>query len=112
MKANIRITIFDLHGVEHRYVVPKGTNLRHALMEKGLSPYTSITEDLNCGGNGLCATCGVWIEEQPPIPRHWHDKLADRFAYPRLSCQITVEHELTVRLVKKRIWGRRRKKKK
>ncbi|MEM6377360.1 MAG: 2Fe-2S iron-sulfur cluster binding domain-containing protein [Bacteroidota bacterium] len=111
MKSNVRITIYDLHGVEHRYVVPKGTNLRHALLEKGLSPYTSITEKLNCGGNGICATCGVWIEENAPEPQHWHDRMAERYGYPRLSCQITVESAITIRLVKKQIWGGRRKKK-
>ena len=111
MKSNVRITIYDLHGVEHRYVVPKGTNLRRALLEKGLSPYTSITEKLNCGGNGICATCGVWIEENAPEPEHWHDRMAERFGYPRLSCQITVEKPITIRLVKKQIWGGRRKKK-
>lgn len=110
MKSNVRITIYDLHGVEHRTMVPIGTNLRHALIEKGLSPYTSLTENFNCGGNGLCATCGIWIEAYAPTPQHWHDRLANKYRYPRLSCQITVESEMTVRLVKKRIWGGRKKK--
>ncbi|PHQ44538.1 (2Fe-2S)-binding protein, partial [Halorubrum sp. C3] len=31
--------------------------------------------------------------------------LADRFGYPRLSCQISVDRPMTVALVDKRVWG-------
>ena len=88
--------------------VPDGANLRQALLDAGLSPYARLTRQLNCGGRGLCATCGVWLEAGAPAPNHWHDQLAARFGYPRLSCQITVTGDLTARLVTdKRIWGRR-----
>lgn len=88
--------------------VPHGSNLRRALLNEGLSPYAALTRQANCGGRGLCATCGVWLEEGEPAPDHWHDRLAARFGYPRLSCQITVTRDLTVRLVTdKRIWGKR-----
>ncbi len=92
----------------HILVVPHGVNLRRALVDAGLSPYAALTRQLNCGGRGLCATCGVWIEGAPLQPKHWHDRLAARFGYPRLSCQVAVTHDLTVRLVSdKHIWGRR-----
>jgi ferredoxin len=95
-------------GVCHTLTVAHGANLRRALLEAGLSPYTAITRRANCGGRGLCATCGVWLAEGQPAPAHWHDWLAARFAYPRLSCQITVTADLTVHLLdNKRIWGRR-----
>jgi ferredoxin len=81
-----------------------GSNLRQVLLDAGLSPYTNFTRQLNCGGRGLCATCGVWIDNAPP-PTHWHDQLADRFGYPRLSCQITMRSNLTIRMVDKWIWG-------
>lgn len=88
--------------------VPSGSNLRRVLLAAGLSPYTAVTRRANCGGRGLCATCGVWIEGQPPPPIHWHDQLADGFGYPRLSCQITITAAMTVRLVDdKWVWGRR-----
>jgi ferredoxin len=88
--------------------IPDGANLGRALLEANLSPYAALTRRLNCGGRGLCATCGVWIEDQDVAPQHWHDDLAARFGYPRLSCQITVRSPLTVRLVTdKRVWGRR-----
>lgn len=95
---------------EHRYdlSVRWGVNLRDTLLALGLSPYTRITRRLNCGGRGLCATCGVWIEQGAPQPTHWHDALAARAGYPRLSCQIAVQHPMTVRLLTdKLIWGAR-----
>lgn len=87
--------------------VRPGRTLRDALRDAGFSPYTTVTERLNCGGRGLCATCGVRIRVGPD-PDHWHDRLADRFGYPRLSCQIPVDRPMTVALVDKRVWGGRR----
>jgi ferredoxin len=88
--------------------VPHGTNLREILLNQQQSPYTRLTQVANCGGRGLCATCGVWIETGEPTPQHWHDALASRFGYPRLACQITITDDLTIRLVKdKWIWGGR-----
>ncbi|MFC7095941.1 2Fe-2S iron-sulfur cluster binding domain-containing protein [Halobaculum marinum] len=95
--------------------VASGVPLRDALLaadrataaDIDLSPYASATERLNCGGRGLCATCGVRIVAGPDAT-HWHDRLAERFGYPRLSCQVTVEEAMTVALVPdKRIWGDR-----
>ncbi|HKK76193.1 MAG TPA: 2Fe-2S iron-sulfur cluster binding domain-containing protein [Saprospiraceae bacterium] len=108
MEEKVKIRIYDLHGVEHRLRVERGSNLRKVMLEKGISPYTKYTERLNCGGRGLCATCGVWIESGAPRPRHWHDKAAKRFGYPRLSCQISVKEDMVVRLVDKKIWGKRK----
>ncbi|WP_423997972.1 2Fe-2S iron-sulfur cluster-binding protein [Halorubrum trapanicum] len=87
--------------------VERGRNLRRVLLDAGLSPYAAATRRLNCGGRGLCATCGVRLREGPPAD-HWHDRLADRFGYPRLSCQISLDLPMTVALVDKRVWGGRR----
>lgn len=88
--------------------VPEGANLRRILLDNKLSPYTALTRRANCGGRGLCATCGVWVESNEPVPDHWHDKLAARFGYPRLSCQISVDEDMVVRLLDdKVIWGQR-----
>lgn len=84
-----------------------GTNLRRLLLAHDLSPYTRLTRRANCGGRGLCATCGVRIRDGPPEATHWHDRLADWAGYPRLSCQVTVEADTTVELVDKLVWGRR-----
>lgn len=98
-----------INGSESQvFEVEDGTNLRLLLLEKGLSPYTALTRVANCGGRGICATCGVWIDDGEPPPEHWHDKLAARFGYPRLSCQISVHQDMVVQLVAdKRIWGDR-----
>jgi ferredoxin len=91
-----------------RLHAPHQANLRRVLLEAGISPYTRLTRQVNCGGRGLCATCGVWILNGEPEPVHWHDVLASRFGYPRLSCQISIEGPMTIHLVTdKRIWGRR-----
>ncbi len=93
----------DIHEIE----VESGINLRNALLAFDFSPYTHITQKLNCGGRGLCATCGVWIESDIE-PQHWHDKAAHTFGYPRLSCQITIDQDMTIQLLTdKMIWGQR-----
>lgn len=40
-------------------------------------------------------------------PDHWHDRLADRFGYPRLSCQYRLTGDVTVEVPDKRVWGGR-----
>jgi ferredoxin len=91
----------------HTLEVAAGANLRRVLLRHDLSPYTRWTEAANCGGRGLCATCGVRLAD-PPAPTHWHDRVAARYGYPRLSCQITVDRPLTVYLLPdKTIWGGR-----
>lgn len=92
----------------HRFRAPDGANLRRTLLAHGFSPYTRWTRRLNCGGRGLCATCGVRFDGPAPPPAHWHDRLAARFGYPRLSCQIAVKRDLDVQLLpEKIIWGKR-----
>ncbi|MFO7833104.1 MAG: 2Fe-2S iron-sulfur cluster-binding protein [Halohasta sp.] len=92
---------------ETELVVERGRVLRNVLLEAGFSPYSRLTERVNCGGRGLCATCGVRIVEAVE-PAHWHDTLAEQFGYPRLSCQISVDRDLRVELVDKVVWGSRR----
>ena len=90
--------------------VPAGTVLRDALLDAGLSPYAPLTRRANCGGRGLCATCGVWLRSPDgaaPPPVHWHDRLAAAWGYPRLSCQVVVEGDLDVTIPDKVVWGRR-----
>lgn len=96
------------HNQVTQIEVPVGSNLRAILLMNNLSPYARLTKRLNCRGNGLCATCGVWIETGEPDPEHWHDHLAAQFGYPRLSCQVTVDADMVIRLLDdKKIWGER-----
>ncbi len=94
-------------GTTTTLAVDHGTVLRDALREAGISPHSSVGQRVNCGGRGLCATCGVRILDADPDPDHWHDDLADRFGYPRLSCQLRVSEDLTVRIPEKLVWGGR-----
>lgn len=97
-----------VNGEPRTLTVEDGANLRRTLLDHGISPYAALTRRLNCGGRGLCATCGVWLETDAPPPDHWHDQLAARFGYPRLSCQITITGDLTIRLLTdKWVWGAR-----
>jgi len=98
----------DLDGNKTEFQIEEGMNLRKALQAAGISPYTPFTRRANCGGNGICATCGVWIKSGDSAPKHWHDKLANRFGYPRLSCQVSVEADMQVEQVEKWIWGKRK----
>jgi len=94
-------------GESHVLDAPRGSILRDVLLERGLSPHGRYARRANCGGRGLCATCGVRYETDDPAPEHWHDRLADRFGYPRLSCQLELTEDCTVVIPDKRVWGGR-----
>ena len=54
-----------------------------------------------CGGNAMCATCHVYIDEGARLPPIGEDEdalldgaAADRLPTSRLSCQITITPEL------------------
>jgi ferredoxin len=85
--------------------VASGANLRRVLLEGGFDVYGPVSRVINCGGRGLCSTCTVCIDAGAPEPTHWHDELAVRLGYPRLSCQVTVERDVRVRLLDKLVWG-------
>jgi ferredoxin len=85
--------------------VEEGRVLRDALREAGLAVYGPVSRHANCGGRGLCGTCGVRIEEGAPAPEQWHDAASVRWGYPRLSCQIRVTEPMTVEVVEKVVWG-------
>lgn len=102
-KRKLKVIIED---AEKLIETESGSNLREVLLKAGLSPYARITQKLNCGGRGICATCGVWIHKPSVEAQHWHDRLAKKFGYARLSCQITIEHDMLIELDnEKRIWG-------
>jgi ferredoxin len=102
------VTVVVVDGEErHELTVPTGANLREMLLNAELSPYARLTERANCGGRGLCATCGVRVHGDVAAT-HWHDALAARFGYPRLSCQLEATDGLVVELDReKRVWGAR-----
>ena len=106
MDGSCRVTVVS-EGTETELSVPTGTTLREALLAADCSPYGRLSEHANCGGRGLCATCGVRLAADMAAD-HWHDRLADRFGYPRLSCQVTVDRDMRVTLLDdKLVWGGR-----
>ena len=105
MSTTHTVTVRLRSGEVRTLTVPAGTNLRRALLDADCSPYSPPATRLNCGGRGLCATCGVRVDDAPE-PTHWHDRLAARFGYPRLSCQMSVDRNLNVALVEG-LWGER-----
>ncbi|MFW6018148.1 MAG: 2Fe-2S iron-sulfur cluster-binding protein [Halapricum sp.] len=94
-------------GETYRIESERGATLRDVLLDAGVSPHGRYAMRANCGGRGLCATCGVRFETDDPDAVHWHDRLADRFGYPRLSCQIELTADCAVVVPDKRAWGGR-----
>lgn len=103
MTGTVPVTVVD-DGERTTIDVARGRRLRDALLDAGFEVYGSVSKHANCGGRGLCGTCGVELDPAP-APTHWHDSAAARFGYPRLSCRITVEQPLTVWLAEKVVWG-------
>ncbi|MEF8809050.1 2Fe-2S iron-sulfur cluster-binding protein [Natronomonas sp.] len=102
--GEVPVTVID-GDEEWTFEVERGANLRRALIENGFDVYGTVSRYANCGGRGLCSTCGVAIHEGVPEPTHWHDREAERWGYPRLSCQIEVGEPMTVELLDKIVWG-------
>ena len=93
------------NDTETEIAVEEGHLLRDALLEAGFDVYGAVSQYANCGGRGLCGTCGVRIHEGTPEPDQWHDAASDRWGYPRLSCQIRVTEPMVVELFGKVVWG-------
>jgi len=106
MDDRIPVTVID--GDDEGVIeVPSGTVLRDALGAHGFGVYGSVSRVANCGGRGICGTCGVRIREEVPAAGI-HDAAAERWGYPRLSCRIRVTEPMTVELLEKVMWGQLR----
>ena len=109
VSKQVKLTVWK-NRMKYEFLLPAGKNLRKILIEKGVSPYSAFNNKINCRGNGLCATCGVFVMDSDPTPTHWHDRIARAFGYPRLSCQIEIREDMEIEIPPKWIWGKRRKK--
>lgn len=77
-----------------------GTNLRELAKKNHISVYSNIWKVLNCRGNGLCEKCEVEIVEAENLsPRTRMEEIAlqDKHLTHRLSCQVFVHGDMTVR---------------
>lgn len=67
------------------FEVPKGENLRKALLSQNHSPYLGSKKVFNCRGLGICGTCKVLVREN----HEW---------WERRSCQIQCFKNLEIQL--------------
>jgi ferredoxin len=75
-----------------------GRTLREVLRDHDLSPHNWLTQYLNCDGQGHCAACSVDIEDGEPAPDQWLDAFLDSQDAGRLSCQMDVTSDMTIRI--------------
>lgn len=83
---------------EHIIDAQHGRTLRAVLQEHGLSPHGWLTRHLNCQGQGHCAACTVEVQEGDPDSDQWLDAYLSSQSLGRLSCQIDITEDLTVRV--------------
>lgn len=92
------ITYVNADGTHEELDVAEGTSVMQGAIRNGLDGIVA-----ECGGNAMCATCHVYVEEDqlhllPPVSDE-EDALLDgtaseRRPNSRLSCQIQVTPEL------------------
>ncbi len=97
MANTIDLTI-RRNGKTHQIQAEGGSNLRQVLLDHDLSPHQSIFQQVNCKGDGVCATCNVQITKNAPPHEHWQDKASDEVGHGRLSCLIRIEKPMVVEL--------------
>jgi ferredoxin, 2Fe-2S len=92
------ITYISFQGDTHKIDVPTGDSVMEGAVRNGIDGIVA-----ECGGNMLCATCHVYVDEQflpllPPIGDEQDGMLdstaSERLPNSRLSCQIQVRPEL------------------
>jgi|SRR5690242_3500077 2Fe-2S ferredoxin len=93
-----KIIYISHQGDRYEVDVPLGDSVMEGAVRNGIDGIVA-----ECGGNCLCATCHVYVEEKflpllPPIGEEQDAMLdstaAERRSNSRLSCQIAVRPEL------------------
>ena len=92
------VTYVAHDGSREDVEVPAGTTLKDGAIENGVEGIVA-----ECGGNAMCATCHVYVDDawidRLPEPSEVEDELlestaSERTEASRLSCQIRVTDEL------------------
>ena len=92
------VTYVSAEGEREQVELPAGTTLKDGALENGIDGIVA-----ECGGNAMCATCHVYVDEawleRLPARREVEDELLDSTASvrtdaSRLSCQIKLSEEL------------------
>lgn len=77
--------------------VPYDANLRRAALDNGIDVHGFPYNISNCRGNGLCGTCKVRVEPEANLNDRTNAEVRRLKAAPlRLSCQATVQGDITV----------------
>ena len=95
------------------YMLPKGSNLRRALLNAGAPLYNGAASALNCRGLGSCGTCAIRILEGEFAPAVGIERW--RLSFPphkpesglRLACQLKVIGEMSLEKAEG-FWGQGR----
>lgn len=112
MDESVTLTVRK-DGAETTIEASTGAVLRDVLRSHGFDVYGSVSRVANCGGRGLCGTCGVRVADADggSVPAAGlHDAAAKRWGYPRLSCRIRITEPMTVEVIEKVVWGQLRPK--
>ncbi len=94
--TNIKLTVTDREGQEHKLEAPTDMNLN--LMEV-LKSYELPVEG-TCGGMALCASCHCYVESEHELPEQSEDEedMLDQAFFvednSRLSCQIKINEKI------------------
>ena len=92
------VTYVSAEGEREQVELPAGTTLKDGALENGIDGIVA-----ECGGNAMCATCHVYVDEawleRLPARSEVEDELLDSTASvrtdaSRLSCQIKLSEEL------------------
>lgn len=92
----------DIEGHES-FEVEEGSNLRKAIMDRGIEIHNGPTKYFNCRGMGTCGTCALECVTGEPGDLTLKEKV--RLSVPphskknslRLSCQIKVYSDLKLK---------------
>lgn len=91
----MEITFISHDGVERKIDIREGMTIMAAATSHGVSGIVG-----ECGGNAMCATCHVYIEDDRlPLLSEMEEELLEGTAEPRMSesrlgCQILLTAEL------------------
>jgi 2Fe-2S ferredoxin len=86
-----KITYILPDGLETVLDAEPGSSVMRAAVSNGIPGIVA-----ECGGSAMCATCHVYVETENP--EMLDCTASERCANSRLSCQLQVSEDITVRL--------------
>lgn len=95
------MTVSKIIAGDKIFEAAPGTNLRHALLDRGFDLYSKKAKVFNCHGHAICGTCLVQVEGDVSAPTRLE---TIRMAFPphfahtdrRLACQVKILGDVRV----------------